>query len=87
MEVINKHGIKVREYRTSHWGHWDKENKWHNATFHISECCWNCRNLDSGETGDYGDILSPPSCNLNVWSPTRSNKCGKKKAYKSYGEQ
>jgi len=25
-ELINKHGVKVREYRTSHWGHWDKDD-------------------------------------------------------------
>ena len=37
--------------------------------------CLTCRHYDAGEFGEYGTLLSGPSCWLNVYFPTRSGFC------------
>lgn len=83
MEQINKHGIKVHTYETSHWGHTDKEGQWHNAVVQVPECCFSCKYFDDGERGEYGDILTPPYCTINIWFPIRKGQC-KKKMIRTY---
>jgi len=79
LREINQHGVKIHVFETSHFGHTDKGGNWHNARIKVPEICWDCKNLDDGEYGEYGDCLCPPSCNLNIWMPTKVNKCTKKR--------
>lgn len=73
----NKNEIVGRSYTTSHWGHFDKDNKWHNATIFVPRICFSCYHFEYGERGDYGELLSLPYCEKNVWFPVKSNRCKK----------
>lgn len=77
IERINKHGIKVRVYETSHFGHTDKDGHWHNYVVEVPECCRSCKNLDDGEYDEYGGCWTPPSCSEGVWMPTKKGHCRK----------
>ncbi len=70
---------KGMRIKNSHFGHTDKDGIWHNVVIKVPQICWNCKNLDDGEYGEYGDCLCPPSCNLNTWMPTRTNQCAEKR--------
>lgn len=41
----------------------------------IPRCCIECCNYDSGELGDYGERLSGPWCERNVFWPTKKGTC------------
>ena len=47
--------------------------------------CLTCRHYDDGEFGDYGTRLSGPSCQLNVYFPTRSGFCGRHQPRERHG--
>lgn len=79
---VNKHGVRGVWYETSHWGHHDKDGKWHNALTFVPDICLNCGNFDI-ESGEYGDYLTPPYCLKNVWFPTKTNACKKSEPIRS----
>jgi hypothetical protein len=66
-------------FTTGHFGHYDENDRWQqNLPVPVPRCCIKCRFFDGGETGDYGEQLSPPYCKKNVPRfPTKTNKCGK----------
>ena len=41
----------------------------------VPRVCCGCPHLDQGEHGDYGDLLSVPFCERNVWFPTKKGTC------------
>lgn len=43
----------------------------------VPDICRHCPNYDAGEYGDYGNLLSGPYCEANVWFPTRTGQCKK----------
>ena len=41
----------------------------------VPRICTTCPLFDSGEYGDYGNLLSGPFCEANIWLPVRSGTC------------
>lgn len=41
--------------------------------------CLDCVHYDSGEFGDFGELLAGPICIANVFFPTKTGKCKRKK--------
>ena len=58
------------------FGGFDENDNYHtNLPVFVPECCLECIHLDMGEYGDFGEHLSGPYCERNVWFPTRKGWC------------
>jgi hypothetical protein len=73
--ATNKHGVRGSWSDSGRWrrqvdGRWES----HRPIF-VPAVCQTCRFFDPGESGDYGEHLSPPYCEKNVWFPTRKGTC------------
>jgi hypothetical protein len=73
--ATNKHGVRGSWSDTGRWGQYvDGQWESHRRIF-VPAVCSTCRFFDPGEYGDYGEHLSPPYCEKNVWFPTRKGTC------------
>lgn len=74
---INEHGVTVHRFSSGHYGHNDPETgRWHDYNpIWVPDCCMDCKNLDRGEYGDYGDCLGGPICERFTWFPTAKGTC------------
>lgn len=81
--VKNEHGVEgVWSHCGTHFGKFVKEadgsERFKTALpLFVPRCCIECSNYDMGEYGDYGNLLSGPTCSENVWFPVRKGTCKK----------
>lgn len=86
--VKHKHGVEGYESSTgSHFGryvddalHPGQQRFESNLPVFVPRVCCDCRHFDSGEAGEYGELLSGPYCTANVWFPTKTGRCKVKEA-------
>lgn len=76
----NKHGVKVMGATTgTMFGRRLPDGTFGtNLPLEVPECCATCKRYDYGEPGEYGEMLSGPSCGVYLRFPTKTGKCGRR---------
>lgn len=73
----NEHGVWVdKSHSGTMFGNWQPDGSFKTCIpIDVPVVCLSCEHYDGGEPGEYGELLSGPTCGLNLNFPTRKGEC------------
>lgn len=76
--VTNRHGVVGHMVPTAGYLRFLRDGtQEHGWDVFVPQCCLECDHFEQGETGEMGSHIGWPTCELNIFFPTRRGTCAR----------